>query len=101
VSRIVWTRPAVDDVREIRDYISRDSPRYGLLVAERLYSAVGRLQHHPLSGREVPELGRDDVREVIYPPYRIVYRVRDDLVEVLTVVHTARRFPADDIARTK
>ena len=46
-------------------------------------------------------LAVDDVREMIYPPNRIVYRVRDDLVEVLTVVHTARRFPADDIARTK
>ena len=95
MTRLVWTRPALEDVREIRAYIARDSPRYAQAVADRLFAAVDRLSEHPLSGRVVPELGQPTVREVVDPPYRIVYRVRAEALEVLTVVHAARRFPAD------
>lgn len=85
------------DVQEIRAYIARDSPRYARAVAERLFDAADRLRRHPLSGRVVPELGQPTLREVIEPPYRIVYRVRADVLEVLTVVHGARRFPLEDL----
>jgi plasmid stabilization system protein ParE len=43
VIRVVWTRPARDDLREIRAYVARDSPHYTRLVAERLVRAVDRL----------------------------------------------------------
>lgn len=45
----------------------------------------------------MPELGQPTVRAVIEPPYRIVYRVRADLLEVVAVVHSARQFPADQL----
>lgn len=92
---VVWTRPALLDVVQIRDYITADSPRYARVVTERLFAAVERLVEFPLSGRIVPELEEASLREVVSPPYRIVYRVRADLVEILTVVHSARRFPTD------
>ncbi len=98
MTRLVWTRPALEDVREIRAYIARDSPRYARSVAERLFDAVDRLREHPLSGRVVPELGQPTLREVIESPYRIVYRVRADVLEVITVVHAARRFPSSEVA---
>lgn len=92
---VVWTRPALNDVVQVREYIAADSPRYARVVAERLFAVVERLVEFPLSGRIVPELGETSLREVISSPYRIVYRVRADRVEILTVVHSARRFPAD------
>lgn len=95
--RLVWTRPALEDVREIRAYIARDSPRYARVVAERLVAAVEHLTDHPLSGRVVPEVGQSTLREGIEPPYRIVYRVRAELLEVVAVVHSARQFPADEL----
>jgi addiction module RelE/StbE family toxin len=97
VTRLVWTRPALDDVQEIRSYIARDSRRYGRVVAERLVDAVERLREYPLSGRVVPEIGQSTLREVIEPPYRIVYRVRAQLLEVIAVVHSARQFPVDEL----
>lgn len=97
MTTVVWARPALDDVREIRAYIARDSPRYARAVAERIFAAVDRLHEHPLSGRVVPEVGQATVREVIEPPYRIVYRVRADIMEVVAVVHSARQFPADQL----
>ena len=93
MTRVVWTRPALEDVQQIHDYVARDSPRYARAVAEQLFAAVERLGTHPLSGRVVPELEQATVREVIAAPYRIVYRVRADVLEILTVVHSARRFP--------
>jgi toxin ParE1/3/4 len=56
------------------------------------YPAVEGLETDPLSGRVVPEVGDDTVREVIHGNYRIVYRVRPDLVEIVTVFHGARLF---------
>ncbi len=84
------SKPARDDLREIRSYIAGDSERYARLVVRELVGAVGRLRAYPLSGRIVPELGRPTLREVIEGTYRIVYRVTPDQVEVLTVVHAAR-----------
>lgn len=96
--RVVWTRPALQDVSAIREYIARDSPRYARAVAERLFATVDRLQDYPLSGRVVPELAQPTLPEVIAAPYRIVYRVRAEVVEIITVVHAARQFPADDLS---
>ena len=58
---------------------------------------MDRLHEHPLSGRIVPEIGQATVHEVIEPPYRIVYRVRADYLEVVAVVHSAHHFPADQL----
>jgi plasmid stabilization system protein ParE len=65
------------------------------LVVERIVAAVGRLEDSPRSGRMVPELGDESVREVIHGNYRIVYRLRDDIVEIATVFHGARLFRLD------
>lgn len=88
-----WTDQAADDVRAIREFIERDSPRYGRLVAERLFDATQRLEVFPLSGRIVPELGRDDVREIILGEYRIVYRLKGETALLVTVFRSSRLFP--------
>jgi toxin ParE1/3/4 len=49
----------------------------------------------PFAGRRVPEYGRDDVREVIKRGYRVIYRVSDDQVEIITVRDGHRRLPRD------
>ena len=54
---------------------------------DRVYAAVEPLADFPLSGRIVPEFGRDDIREVFHGDYRIIYRVKRRRVEVLSVRH--------------
>lgn len=88
-----WTDQAAEDLRAIREFIERDSPRYGRLVAERLFDATQRLEVFPLSGRVVPELGRDDVREIILGEYRVVYRLKGDTAVLITVFRSSRLFP--------
>ena len=94
MTEIRWTEQAVQDLRAIREFIERDSPRYGRLVAERLFEATARLEAFPDSGRTVGELGREDIREIIQGEYRIVYRREDEVVTLLTIFRSSRLFPA-------
>ena len=71
------------------------------VVATRLYDAVSMLGEFPDAGRIVPERGDPLLRELIRPPYRIVYERRADAVVVLTIFHAARMFPADIVPRER
>ncbi len=65
MTEIIWSPQAIEDVEAIRAYVARDSARYADLLVERLVSAVEGLETNPLSGRVVPEIGDDTLREVI------------------------------------
>lgn len=94
MTEVRWTLQAADDLRAIREFIERDSPRYGRLVAERLFVAPDQLVDFPESGRHVPERPKPaDLHELIVGEYRIVYRLRPGLVEILTVFRSSRLFP--------
>lgn len=83
-----WSPLAIERVVEIGEWIAVDHPDSASRIVEGLFSAVERLADFPESGREVPEFERRDLREIIYRQYRIVYRVRMDCVDVLTVRHS-------------
>lgn len=93
MTRIVWSPQSLADLESIRDFIAHDSPRYADLVVQRLVAAVERLEAFPQSGRVVPERNLEQLREIIATPYRIVYRVRPGLVEIVTVFRASRMFP--------
>lgn len=91
--RVEWTSRAIADLGEISDYIAADSPVAANRWVQKLMDAADRAGMAPLAGRRVPELARDDVREVIVRTYRIVYRVRQGGIDVLTVFEGHRRLP--------
>jgi len=95
VTQVVWAPQAIQDVEAIRAHVGRDSLHYADLLVQRLIAAVERLTDNPRSGRVVPELGDESIREVIHGNYRIVYRRRHDIVEIATVFHGARLFRLD------
>lgn len=88
--KIVWTQPAVEDLQELHAYIARDSELYASGFVERLISAVEGLEDHPRLGRIVPEANNENIRELFYQHYRIIYRVMNDRIEMLSVIHGAR-----------
>jgi plasmid stabilization system protein ParE len=59
------------------------------VFADRALRATDRLADYPRSGRVVPELGIQTIRELIVGSYRIIYRLREDQVHLLTV-HSCR-----------
>jgi len=63
--RILWTDFAIEDLRSIYDYISRDSRAYARRYIEKLISKVDQLESNPESGRIVPEFNNSQIREFI------------------------------------
>jgi plasmid stabilization system protein ParE len=94
MGRIVWTEPALDDVREIVRFIARDSPRHAEQVAAEIIETTQRLPNEPRTGWRVPEFDEDLLRELMCYSYRIIYSIRDSTCFILAVVHGSR-----DLAR--
>ena len=88
--RIAWSARAVEDVDAIASFIARDSATYAATVVRRIRGITRRLAIHPHSGRVVPELGVDSLREVLVYSYRVLYLVQDDTVTIIAVVHARR-----------
>ncbi|MEK6550842.1 MAG: type II toxin-antitoxin system RelE/ParE family toxin [Pseudomonadota bacterium] len=89
--RVAWSDVAEADLDDLYDYIARDVPYYAEQFVDRLIEAVGVLQDHPRLGRHVPEAEeREDVRELIFQGYRVIYLVEAEKVHVLTVIHGSR-----------
>ncbi|MEX1197428.1 MAG: type II toxin-antitoxin system RelE/ParE family toxin [Pseudohongiellaceae bacterium] len=82
-----WSPLAMERAREIVEHIASDKPSAAESWLDGLMGVVGRLPDHPLSGRRVPELGVDRIREVMHGAYRVVYSVdeRGGRITVLTV----------------
>jgi plasmid stabilization system protein ParE len=80
-------------LQAIHDFIARDSERYAAAEARRILVAVDQIALFPKSGRVVPEHVRDELRELVLPPYRIVYRLRSEAAVILTVFRANRLLP--------
>lgn len=80
-----WTERAARDLMETGAYIAESDPTAARAWVERLRQRALKASKMPRTGRVVPEVARDDVREVFERSYRVVYRVVDDGIVVLTV----------------
>ena len=99
MAEIRWTLQALDDVEAIAIFIARDSTRYAQLFANKVFDAVKRIEIFPESGRVVPEINQQNIREILLGNYRIIYRIKSDLAEILTVYHSARLLGKDSITK--
>ena len=89
--KLVWTRLAQADRRAIREYIATDDQRAALAVDELFTQKAARLA-------QLPEMGKpgrvDGTRELVaHRSYILIYAVKDDHVQVLRIMHTARQWP--------
>lgn len=97
--RVIWSPEAVEDVEDIAAYIEKDSPHYARAVVGRFLSVARSLDENPLRGRVVPELSEPMYRECFVYSYRLIYRVDDDEVLVVAVIH-GRRILESGVADT-
>jgi toxin ParE1/3/4 len=92
--KVYWTDTAQRHLDAIYGYVARDSPAYAKRMVDRLTGRSQQIAEFPLSGRIVPEYQMNQIREVIEGPYRIIYYIKPDQIDVLAVIHGAQ-----DIAR--
>ena len=92
---VKWSKPAQIDLKQIHDYIARDSKFYAQKVSLEIVDKSEKLNKFPEVGRIVPEIGDPNIRELLIYSYRLVYEVFPDKVEVLALIHTKRNFIRD------
>jgi toxin ParE1/3/4 len=90
MAQVRWTPQAADDLEAICLFIARDSAQLAAMFADRVLRATDRLARYPRLGRVVPELGIDNIREIIVGSYRAIYRIQQDGIQLLTLHHGAR-----------
>jgi len=90
---VYWTESALTDLEAVEAYIGRHSPQYARSMIERIFARTEQLAAQPRLGPMVPEYEEETLRELFEDPYRIIYRVLPQQVDVVAVVHAARRLP--------
>jgi toxin ParE1/3/4 len=95
--KIVWSPLAVDRVSEIAGYIAQDNSVAAESWINTVFKKVEDLKAFPESGRIVPETDNKTIRELIYGNYRIIYRLEEKRISVLTVRHGKQILPVDEV----
>ena len=89
--QINWTFQAKDDLKAIAEYIKLDSARYAQLQIIKIKTRTQILKSFPQTGRIVPEIESEQIRELIEGNYRIIYKVISETrIDILTIHHSAR-----------
>jgi toxin ParE1/3/4 len=94
-----WSPLALERAGEIASYIALDKPSAAESWIDGLFETVERLEPHPMSGRVVPEVNIERIREIIYGAYRVIYRVDTQAhkISVLTVLRGSELMRADEL----
>jgi addiction module RelE/StbE family toxin len=89
--KLVWRNSARHDVRRIIEHIAQDDPLAATRLADLIQATAERLLRHPRLHRPGRIAGTREA--VLHPNYILIYRIIDDAVEVLAVVHARQRYP--------
>ncbi len=93
--KVVWTDRAKARLKKIHAYIAHDSAQTADEVIVRLVRRSQQLETVMRSGRMVPEYAREDVRELLERPYRIIYTILPERIDVVSVMHYRQLLPSD------
>ncbi len=89
--RIEWSPEAIEDIESIADYIQRDSLFYAKAVVNKIFQCTEKLKEFPKIGRVVPELEKEDIRELIVYSYRLIYQVKENQILIIAIIHSKRQ----------
>lgn len=97
--KLKWAPLALERANDIANYIALDKPTAAENWVLELFDRVERLSKHPRSGRMVPEIGIDRIREVMHGAYRVIYAIDDKakLIEILTVRRGSEMLREDEV----
>jgi len=95
--KIIWSPLAVDRASEIAEYIAQDNPTAAENWVNAVFTNVEQLNKFPESGRFVPGINNNFFRELMYGNYRIIYRIEENRISILTIRHGKQILPVDEI----
>lgn len=86
---------------EIRAFISLDSPLQADLLIDAIVTKAQILERFPEIGKQLKELPQQEYREILFKKYRIIYRLQQDTVYVMTVYHSSRLLKNNPLFRNE
>lgn len=93
---IVITESAYNDLEDIENYISQDSPLMARRFINKIFERIDQLYNYPTSGKPVPEIKDKSIRELLLNKYRIIYKVVDEQhINIIRIVHGSRLLDID------
>ncbi|MBA7673074.1 hypothetical protein ES703_81262 [subsurface metagenome] len=95
--KLIWAPLAIEKVTQIAQYIALDNTSASIKWVENIFKRSEQIKNFPESGRVVPEVGRKNIREIIYGNYRIIYKIQKKETSILTIQHTKQILPIDEI----
>ena len=87
MAQIKWSNSALNDIRNIAEFIEKDSISYSKLMIDKLFKAISRLEVFPRSGKIFQSLSLFEILEIFVSPYRVLYSNQNDIVIILAIVH--------------
>ena len=90
--KVIWAYAAEEDLEAAASYIHKDSPAYAASFVDRVLGAGRSLNEFAERGRSVTEFRDDNIREIFIYSYRLVYRIEDDRICILALIHGRRDF---------
>ncbi len=95
--KIIWSPLAIERASEIAEYIAQDKPTAAEKWVDTVFTKVEALSSTPEMGRVVLEIRNSQFRELIYGNYRIIYRIEEKQISILTIRHGMQILPIDEI----
>lgn len=95
--KIIWSPLAIERASEIAEYIAQDKPSAAEKWIDTVFTKVETLTSAPEIGRVVPEIRNSQFWELIYGNYRIIYRIEEKQISILTIRHSMQILPIDEI----
>src|SRR6056297_1295991 len=93
---VIFTDHFLERVEECTDYIALDHISTAVKWARGIFEHCQKLSEQPESGRIVPEFKRPEIRELIHGNYRLVYELKTNQIDMLTIWHTRSRISGPD-----
>jgi toxin ParE1/3/4 len=95
--RIIWSPLAVERISEISDYLAEDNPDAAITWVESIFKIIERFIDYPEMGCVVPELDKPNTREIIHGNYRIIYKILQENIHILTVRYLKQILPTEEV----
>ena len=89
---VKWSVPARNDLKQIYDYIAKDSKCYAQNVIQKIVAKTETLTELPEIGHIVPEISDQNIRELIIFSYHLIYEISVAGVQILAIIHGRRDF---------
>jgi len=93
--RVHWTDRAKWRLKSIEEHIAKENSEAAKATTRRLLKRSRQISDHPYTGRQAPEYNRNDIRELLERPYRIIYHIKDTQINVIAVMHYRQLLPDD------